>query len=120
MDSEKAPNAHEATGSEASGDTLWGMVRTFYSRPMLSTIVLVWVWALVFTALAVYCAVSFFRTDEVRCQIMHAAIFVCAFYGTGMMKIFAWQMVHKHNLSGQIGRLEARVAECIRACQGRP
>jgi membrane-associated phospholipid phosphatase len=120
MGSELRTKTSEGACAEAGDDTLCSMIRQFYSRPMISTIILVWFWALVFIAGAVYCGVHFFQTDETRLQIAYAAGFVCFVYMAGLMKVFAWQLIHRNNIKRAIGRLQVRLEECLRACQGKP
>jgi hypothetical protein len=117
--SDNPPNADKAACCDDSDDTIWGMVRLFFSRAMLSMVLLIWFWAIVFIAGAVYCAVSFFRTDETRLQIAFAAGFICFVHAVGLMKVFGWQLIHKRSLSLRIKRLEARIDECIQACRPR-
>lgn len=109
MDNEETSKAACCEGSD---DSLWGMVRTFWSRPMRSTVLFVWFWGLVVIAAAVYCGVRFFRTDNTQHQIAYAAGFLCLAHWIGLMKVFAWQMIHKRQLMQAIRRLEARIAEC--------
>jgi len=92
-------------------ETLCGMARLFLGRSMYPLNVYLLFWILVFCAVAVYAAVSFFRTDEIRLWIMYAAIFVCAFQAVGLIKVFAWQMIHRRHVSGVIRRLEERLGQ---------
>jgi len=92
-------------------DTLWGMVRQFYCRRMLSFVILVWVWFLILLVPTIYSGMQFFKTDETKFQIMHAAIFVCCIHFLMLLKIFAWQMIHRNSILGEIRRLNGRVAE---------
>ena len=95
---------------DAREDSLWSMASQFYSRTMRSVAVLTWSVGLVFIALAVFSGIAFFQTDEVRYQIMHAALFICAVQMIGLMKIFAWQMIHRNRVIRGMRRLEARLA----------
>ena len=61
-------------------DSIRSMVSEFYSRKMLSTVIIVWVNFLVFFGLAVLCAVMFFGTGVVKDLIMYAALFVCCLH----------------------------------------
>ena len=91
------------------------MVKDFYSKRMLSTIILVWFWALLFMAGAVYCGIMFFRVETVRSQIMHATIFTCCLVFVSMMKVFAWQMIHRNGIIREMKRLELRISELHRS-----
>ena len=95
------------------------MARDFYSRRMRSTAIMVWFWAIAFFALAAYGTIQFFRTDQTQTQILGAALFIVGCLGIGMMKIFAWEMVHRHSIKRDIKRLELRVAELSELLQNR-
>lgn len=90
---------------------LMSMARDFYSRKMLSTILFVWFWALLFMAGAVYSGIMFFRTDQTGSQIMYATAFTCCVLFVAFMKVFAWQMIHRNGITREIKRLELRIAE---------
>ncbi len=42
---------------------------------------------------------------------MYAALFILGAHGVGLMKIFAWEMVHRHSIRRDLKRLELSVAE---------
>jgi len=96
---------------DSKEDSLCSMLADFYSRRMLSTAILVWVWGIVFVAGAVYSAVRFFAADQTRDQIMYAALFICLVQFVGLMKVFAWQMIARNSIKREIKRLELRIAE---------
>jgi len=91
------------------------MIKDFYSRKMLSIVILVWVWAILFCAGAVYCGIQFMHADQTKSQIMYAALFIVFVEGVALMKIFAWQMIVKNAVSREIKRLELRVAELAKS-----
>ncbi len=105
---------------DAGEDGLRSMLRDFYSRKMWSIVLLVWVWAVIFCCGAVFSAVKFFRTDLTRSQIMYAALFVCFVHGAGLMKVFAWGMIHRRGIRRQIRRLELRIAELTESLSAGP
>jgi hypothetical protein len=119
MDDEQIKKIVEDTYDESKEDTLWSMARDFYSRSMLSTAILVWVCGIIFFAGAVYSGIQFFGTDQTKCEIMYAAIFICCIHGIGWMKIFAWVMMQRHGIKREIKRLELRIAELSEAVKGR-
>jgi uncharacterized membrane protein YbjE (DUF340 family) len=96
---------------ESKEDSIWSMARDFYSRKMLSTTILVWVWAIIFFAGAVYCGIQFLSSDQTKRQIMYASIFVPCVLGIGFMKVFAWEMINRHSIKREIKKLELRIAE---------
>ena len=87
------------------------MARDFYNRKMLSVIILVWTYGLVFIAGAIFSAVKFFDTEHTKFHIMYAAIFVCCIQFIVLLKIFSWQMIHRNSIKREIRRLELRIAE---------
>jgi len=96
---------------ETKEDKIWSMLKDFYNRKMMSFIILLWIWAIIFIGGSVYCGIKFFQTDQAKYHIMHAALFVCFIYGIGLIKIFAWQLIHRHSIKREIKRLELRIAE---------
>ena len=97
--------------NEIEEDTLRSMLCEFYGKTRLSIIAVVWVNAMVFLFLAIFSAVKFFQTDQVKCQIMYTAIFICAVQMMGLIKVFAWQIFHKSGLKREIKRLANEIAE---------
>ncbi|MCL5281773.1 MAG: hypothetical protein M1376_17885 [Planctomycetes bacterium] len=96
---------------DAREDTIRSMLSEFYSRKMAATSAMIWVISVLFLAGAIYSAVAFFRTPETKYQIMYATIFTSCFIVMGLMKIFAWQVLHKNSLKREIKRLELRMTE---------
>jgi hypothetical protein len=96
-------------------DTYRAMLSEFYSRKMAGTAILVWSVGFLFFAAAIYSAVAFFGAAETKRQIMYATIFMSGLFGVGLMKIFAWQMLHRNSIKREIKRLELQVAELAAA-----
>lgn len=94
-------------------DSLRSMIRDFYSRKMLSTVILVWSFGILFMFLAVYSGIQFFSTESTRSQIMYAAMFIVGIQMVGDMKVFAWQMMHRNRLLREIKRLELQTASLV-------
>ena len=118
MNEEQIKTIIEDIYDESRENTIWSMVGDFYNRRMLSTIIFIWVWGLLFVAGAIYGAVLFFRNVETKSQIMYAAIFLACCQFLGLMKIFAWQIVHRNGLKREIKRLELRIAELTEKVKG--
>jgi len=106
MNNEKIKKITDDNYDESKEDSIWSMARDFYSKKFLSTAILVWVWAIIFFAGAAYCGIKFFETDETKYYIMYAALFVCFVHGIGLMKIFAWQMIHRNSIKREIKKLK--------------
>ena len=100
---------------EPREDSYLEMASQFYSRKMLATTLLIWGNFLFFFGLGIICAVMFFLTDAVRDQIMYAALFVCFMQWSTLVKVYAWQMIHKLQLKREIKRLELRAVELAQA-----
>lgn len=96
---------------DSAEDGILAMARDFYSKKMLSTAIIVWVWAIIFFAGIVYSGLKFLDTDEVKQQIMYASILVCFVQGVCLMKIFAWQMITRNNINRKIKKLELHITE---------
>jgi len=106
MNDEQIKKNVDDTCNESKEDSIWSMVKDFYSPKMLPVVIIVWVWAIIFIAGAAYCGVKFFKIDQTRFQIMYAALFVCCFNGICLMKIFAWQMIHRQGIKREIRKLK--------------
>lgn len=120
MSNEQIRKIIEDSYDESKEEGLRSIVRDFYSRKLRSSAVLVWVVGIPFVALAVYSAVQFFQTDQTKWQIMYAVLFLVGVHGVDLMKIFAWQMVHRHSIKRNLKRLELRIAELSEALKARP
>lgn len=95
-------------------DGLKQMVKDFYNRRMLSIVAVFWGSGLAFMAVAVWWAVAFFRAEATRDQIMYAAGFVVLMTWLGLLKVFAWQMIHRNSIKRELKRLELRIAQLSR------
>jgi hypothetical protein len=82
---------------------------------MRSTAVFIWVVGLLFFAGAIYTGVRFCSAGQTRNQIMYATGFICCVYLLGLMKVFAWQMLHRNSIKREIKRLELRIAELAKS-----
>jgi len=111
MNEEEIKKMLEDNYDESRENTLRSMLKAFYNRKMLSIVILVWIWAIIFLAGAVYSGFQFFNTDQTQYQIMFATIFIFCCQGVGQMKSFAWLMIHRNSITREIKRLELRIAE---------
>ena len=113
MNDERIRQMNDGNDDNSREDSIRSMLREFYSRKMASVAAFVWTIGLLFLAAAVYSTVAFFRTAETKDQIMYASIFITCFNGVGLMKVFAWQMVHRNSVKREIKRLEVQIAELM-------
>jgi len=111
MNEEQIKKIIEDTYDDSEEDNLLSMVGRLYSREMFSSFIAHAAYSSVFIALAVFCGVKFFDTQDIQYQIMYAAIFVCCIQFVVLRKEIYWQMLHKNSISREIKRLEVRIAE---------
>ncbi|MHC4323121.1 MAG: DUF6768 family protein [Planctomycetota bacterium] len=111
MDDEQIKKIIDGTYDEPRTDTIWSMVGDFYNRKMLSMVIFIWTWALAIMAVTIFSGIKFFAVEQTRSQIMYAAIFICGCQFIALMKIFAWQLIHRNGIKREIKRLELRIAE---------
>ncbi len=110
MNDEQIKKIINGTYDESREDTLLSMVGQLYSRKMLPSFIVHLVYSVPFIAGAIYCGITFFKTDQSQFQLMYAAIFICCVQGIIFSKVKYWQMLHKNNISREIKRLELSIA----------
>lgn len=111
MNEEEIKKIINGSYDDSKEDTIRSMLGDFYNRKMASTVIFIWVWGIAFMAGAFYSAFKFFGTDETQLQIMYATIFVSLLLWIAILKIFAWQMIHRNSIKREIKRLELSIAE---------
>jgi len=89
--------------------TLRSILSEFYNKDMAQIIAVIWIVALIAIAGAVWAAVKFFDTDSTKCQILFAALFLSFAQMLYMMKIFAWQMIHRNSIKKDIAELRKQL-----------
>ena len=110
MNDEQIKKVIEDTYDESREKPLSSMAKEFYSKKMRSVVIFVWLWAIIFLAGAVFTGIKFcgYAGDA---RIIYGALFIVCIHGVGLMKIFAWQMIHTNSIKREIKRLELRIAE---------
>ena len=111
MKEDQIQKMFEDTYEETKATTLHSMLKDFYNRKMRSIVILVWALGLLFVLGAVVCAVQFAKADQVKMMIMFATLFLVCVLWLDLMKVFAWQMIHRNSIKREIKRLELRIAE---------
>ena len=86
------------------------MMLGMYRGRLLWLNVLVSIFQLLFMALAIWSAVSFFSATEVRDQILFSTLFLWGVGVTGMFKIWFWMVMNRNALIREVKRLELQVA----------
>ena len=101
---------NNALTDEPNENSLRSLLGEFYNRQMTSIVILVWVCGLIFIGLAIYAAVRYFAVEDVRDLIMYATIFVVGVVWVSLMKVFAWQMIHRNSINKDIRKLQRQTA----------
>lgn len=102
-----SPPAYDETKEE----TVYAWLRDWYGKRMRWVMICVFAQYIILLVPAVYSAVEFFRTDQVRSQILHATIFLFCNLWMGFVSVFGWVMMQRPRISREIKRLELRIAE---------
>jgi len=111
MDNEQIKKIVEDVYDDSMNEGFASMLGDFYNKKTASVAIFIWFWGLVFIAIAIYCGVQFFKTESSQYQTMYAALFITFMMFLSIIKIFAWQMIHRNNLKREIKKLELRIAE---------
>lgn len=96
---------------DSKEDSIHSMIHDFYNRKMLSKVIFAWTHALICIGLMVFSGIKFFKADQTQTQLMYAVIFIAATQYLTLIKIFAWQMIHRNGIKREIKRLEIRLAD---------
>jgi hypothetical protein len=111
MNEEQIRKIIEDTYDESKANTFHTMIKDFYNRKMQSVVIIVWTFALVCIAAAVVCGILFAKASDVKMMILYATLFLVCMHWIDLMKIFAWQFIHRNGIKREIKRLEIRIAE---------
>jgi len=98
---------------ESKEDTMRSWFKDAYSKKMRWITFGVCAFYLVIAIPMVFCAIQFFRADQVKDQIMYAAIFLFCSHWIGFESVFAWVMMQRPRSSRERKRLELCIAELI-------
>jgi hypothetical protein len=98
---------------ESKEDTMRSWFKDAYSKKMRWITFGVCVFYLVIAIPMVFCVIQFFRADQVKDQIMYAAIFLFCSHWIGFESVFAWVMMQRPRSSRERKRLELCIAELI-------
>lgn len=74
---------------------------------------LVWVYGLLFTGVAVYAAWRFFTTDAVRDYVLWAVVFIMSMLIVIVTKLWYWMLANRNSLHREVKRLELQVAALL-------
>ncbi len=119
MNEEQLKKMIDDTYDDSKEDTIRSMIGDFYNKKMLSTIIFVWAYGLLIIGLAVFSGIRYFRVDQVKYQIMYAAIFICCIQVIILAKIVYWQTMHRNRITREIKRLELRIAQLNQTVKGK-
>ena len=92
-------------------DSIWSMARDFYNMKNLLFIIIVWAMGIIIIAGAIWSAIEFFKTEDIRLMVMYAVIFICFITWMNTIKLFSWMMIHRNGLKREIRRLGDRINE---------
>lgn len=109
-------------------DTLGRMVslgfRSALKGPLRSYIIVTWSFIVLFMAIAVWVAVLFFQTDDVRFMILYGTVFNSCIVVASVVRSFLWQIFHRtlqrNIIERNMRRLELRIVELRKLVAARP
>jgi hypothetical protein len=111
MNEEEIKKIIEDTYDDSKEDSYRSMIRDAFTKNMRWVMIAVWVWFFIFMVPIIISVILFFETDQIKFQIMYAAIFICCTLSIGFLKVLAWVMLQRHSIKREIKRLELRIAE---------
>ena len=117
MNDEQMKKLIEDMQDSSKQEGFMSMLGDFYNRRTMSIAILAWTWGIIFIIGAIYCGVRFFETSNSQSQIMYATLFLCFYMSLGLIKVFAWEVMHRNSIKREIKRLELRIAELSQVVQ---
>lgn len=114
MTHETGTSANRTNHTRKNDESLLGMLRDAYSPELRGMMIFAWIWGLLLAALAIYAAVKFFDATTVKDLVLFASIFICCVIFLGMIKVFAWQVIHRFNIKREIRRLQNQMDELLK------
>ena len=100
-------------------DSIKAMIGDFYNKKRMSIIIFVWFYGVLMMALTVWSAISFYNTEIVKHMIMYAALFLLGIQQVSIIKIFAWQIIHRSSIKRDIKKIELLLTRIHSANQSR-
>ena len=92
-------------------DTMRDLLRTSFRGGMRFWIVFVYAYMLLFAALAVFSAIWFFDSTEVKDMILYAGLFGVSILIITVVKLWYWMLINRNAVTREIKRLEFQVAK---------
>ena len=117
MDKKEIQTLMDDLYPESEENVLWSMASEFYSRRMFTVSLIVWAMSLFYVAGSVICGILFFRTDSAQFQLMYATLFLICVGAVFLLKVYAWEIIHRNSIKREIKRLEIRIAQLTRLIQ---
>ncbi len=85
------------------------MIKDFYNKKNSSIIIFVWIYSLALLYLAFFYGAKFLDTNETKSQIFYASLFLVMIQLMILIKIFAWQIIHRNNIKRQLAKIEEKI-----------
>ena len=81
------------------------MLMQSFAGPMRWLVVVVWLYGIAFTVVAVWSAVAFFRVQTIRGMILCAALFLASLMIIMLVKLWCWMWMMRGSVLRRIDRL---------------
>ncbi len=101
-------------------DSLRRMIAGAFEARMRIYTIIVGVIVVAALAAAVWVAILFFRTDEVRGMILYATLFNTCMLTIAMVRLLLWQLLLRQGVMREIKRLELRLLELAKNAGSAP
>jgi cell shape-determining protein MreC len=97
--------------NEPKENSLKSMIGDFYNRQNTSSIIFVWVVALILVVMAVLCGRAFFMAPDTRTQILFATFFLIIMGQFQFLRGLVLQASQRNSIQRELKRLELHIAE---------
>lgn len=96
---------------ESQEVTMRSWLKDAFSKRMRLVFIWINVMYLIIFVLVIFCAIKFFRADQIKSQIMYATLFVSCCIWCDLVSIWGVVMMQRPSITREIKRLELRIAE---------
>lgn len=103
--------SEQISAETAKPESIWALMGNTFTGPLAWLTVMLFIYALAFSALWIFSVVKFFGSEAAGDQILWATVFLAAFMVIISLKLFFWMMMFRGSAMRRLDRIEKRLSE---------